>query len=173
MSKVLNMKDAWQNKQKYKGYLYSNGYSEIAVTKDGKKELIKIPIKAITETKWLKKWLKENPAPEAPQIDGVADSTTGRVLTAEEVQKYRKNNKPTERVKISDTTDKKYVEKYNKWTYNYTLIQMIEVFDMKEEFNYEDLDKFEEWLTDTEHGIGMTVNQITQIGNDIKNLDTK
>ncbi len=168
--KIFNMKEALRNKDKYKGYFKSNGYSTIKVTRDGKPETIDIEIFAVDNSHPLMKhFFEKYPQPKAPVKRIFGDPRTGE--SVEELglsAKEAANNKNLTWMNVRDFANEDYEKEYNEWQEKAILVQLIIVLGVADQYGVDDLDKFEEDLKD----LGITPNQLQKLGDDIKNLDS-
>jgi hypothetical protein len=69
---------------------------------------------------------------------------------------------------VYDRTDENYEKEINEWNNKITLLQMMVIFDVVDEFGIDKLDEF----TDSLKNLGMTANQVNKLAADIKNLDS-
>lgn len=169
-TEIFDMKAAAKNRDKYKGYFGSNGYSEIKVTKEGKVETLQIPIRSVSPSHPIvKEFVEKFPIPEAPakrvfmnRAKGLTLESTGK--TIKEVM----NEPGWDWCNVFDETDKKYNEARNEWSEKQSMIMMMIIFDLTEEFGIDKLKQFGEFLQD----LGITGNQFKRLADDIKNLDS-
>ncbi|MDK2899594.1 MAG: hypothetical protein PWQ45_96 [Thermosipho sp. (in: thermotogales)] len=169
-AEIFDMKAALKNKDKFKNSFYSYGYSEIKVTKDGVPETKKIKIFAInTDHPIIQEFIKQNPMPKPPVVKDYVNQTTGKSLLKDGLNLADIKNKPGWTWEmVYDRTDENYEKEINEWNNKITLLQMMVIFDVVDEFGIDKLDEF----TDSLKNLGMTANQVNKLAADIKNLDS-
>lgn len=167
---IIDLKSLLKAPDKNKGAMLSNGFSVIKVTKDGVAKLLKIPIRAVQNSHpILKEFLNKNEMPKPPKgrvlynasMDKTVDESP---LTLNEAR----SQQGWEWAYIYNKTDKKYQEEMREFEEKLSLLQMMIVFDMTDEFGIDKIDEFEKAMLN----LGFTANQLTKIGEDIKNLDS-
>lgn len=169
-AQIFDMKNALKNKDKFKNRFYSHGYSEIKVTKDGEPEILKIKIFAInTDHPIIQDFIKDNPMPKPPVVKDYVNQTTGKSLLKDGLNLTDIKNKPGWTWEmVYDRTDENYQKEVNEWNNKITLLQMMIIFDVVDDYGIEKMDEF----TDSLKNLGMTANQLNKLGDDIKNLDS-
>jgi len=158
----INMKELLGNKEK-KNFFSSNGFSEIKVTKDGKAEIIKIPIFSVSpDHAVIKEYIKNNPAPKPPVIRAMINELGETIKDKADLNtgKYKYGQ-------ILDYSNETYIKAFEEWNQNIVLLQMMIIFDVFDKYGTENIKQFEKDLQE----MGLTGNQFEKLRDDIKNLD--
>ncbi|MGQ4834681.1 MAG: hypothetical protein ACP6IS_12420 [Candidatus Asgardarchaeia archaeon] len=171
--KILKLKEILKEKDKYKGYFRSRGYSEVKITRldengNQYEEIVAIEIYPLGDHPILKDFREKYPQPKPPVKRDLVDLTTGESVVKLGLKPAQvKNNPKYGFADIYDFTDENYQKELEEWNNKLIMLQLMIVFDVVDEFGIDKIDEFEKYLLE----LGFTANQLNKIAEDIKNLD--
>lgn len=146
-----------------KGFFESNGYAEVAVTKNGKKKVYKIPIKTTNQSELLKAFEEKNKPPKPPVITRLVkpDGNGGYVLA--------KRGEPGARIaRIYDYSDEEYLKAKEEYEKRTLLLSLMVALNLEDKFGIEKIDEFEEWMNE----LGLNGQHLQYIGKALKELNS-
>jgi hypothetical protein len=145
-----------------KGFFESNGYAEVAVTKNGKKKIYKIPIKTTNDSKLLKEFEEKYPEPKPPVVTRLVKTVDGVNF---ELAKRGEHGAVI--AKIYDFTDEKYKEAKGERDKKALLLSLMIALGLETKFGIDKIDEFEQWLND----LGLNGQHLQSIGKALQELN--
>ena len=170
--KVLNLKEVFQKVDEYEGYFKSHGYATIKRTVldekgEPREEIIKIPIRAISDDPVLKEFEEKHPQPQPPKVRALIDPRTGQTAAELGLSPQEAIARGCEWAWVYNYTDQEYQNKLKEWQEKRLYVILMLVFDVYDQFGLDKIDEFKESLLK----LGFTPNQIAKLADDINALD--
>ena len=174
VSPRLSLKQLAKDKELAKGFFKSRGIAKIKRTVldengEPKEEILEIEVYPLGTTHpIIKEFVEKYPEPTPPKTRELINIETGKTAAEEGVPlSVVKSNPNYKWVFVEDRTDEEYKKAYEEWQKKQIAVQLMIIFDVVDEFGIDKIDEFEQFLED----LGMTANQITQLIEQVKQLD--
>lgn len=171
---IIDFKKIVKERDKYKGYFRSRGYSDVLVTYidengEQKQKIVRIPIQPLGDHPLIKEFQEKYKPPKPPIKRVIVDISTGEPVDGkvapEEIRRFFKTK--YDYGNIYDFTDENYIQAKTEYEEKLLLLYLMIALDVVDEFGIDKIDEFKQFLED----LGFTYNQLSKIAEDIRNLD--
>lgn len=143
------------------GFFDSNGFANIAITKDGKKKHYRIPIRTTNNSEVMKQFNEKYQEPKPPVIFRLVKEEAGNIVLA------KRGERGARVVKIFDETDEKYSKAKEEYQEKAILATVLVALDLDDKYTVDQLDEFKEWLS----SIGLVGQHLMDIAKAVRNLN--